>query len=386
MAEAESTLSVPKIDAVKIPCTWKGFSGNANTCRIGFDIHKNRLSLDEANSLLNQRRLEVVVTTEDLEQSELPGMGVEAFRVEGSADTKAISISGDHYGGGLTFNREDVDIGILANIANRSGTMVVKDVSAIVKKQKPHPDVEMGKDRPQGHPALENLVKAMGRHVAQALLADLIHPETDKRALTEKQVVALSQAGFTTCADLQAEMQAKPEYWESNLKKIKGLGPAAIDKLVESYQMFAAKANSDNGRRLCNECGTLHNTKACPSCRSEYWQAVNDETLNADGEWEVDDCVRDAIATAGTITVEILTKEDEFGQWHEGCLITVLQGESKPAVYCQLPSIAGSKFDETTARTKAIKKALEELEVAKADHPGEYLERCRQEVTELIPS
>lgn len=379
-------LDCPPMKPISIPCRWKGFSGNRNTCRLGFDINREHITLEDFTSLFNQRRLDVVVTTADVEQPTLFDAGPEDYTVEGSADTMGVSINGDHYCGGLTFNREEVAIELLANCGGRSGTMIVRNVESLPqrssKKGKPHTSVVAGRDRPAGQPTLA----ALGRAALETELAQLTN-EAGKPILSEAVAFTLSQAGFRTCEDLQTEMMRAPDFWRSDMrKKVKGLGEVKLEQLIDAYQMFMAGASEpDGGRRLCGKCGTVHIDKSCPSCGSEFFSAIHDTTLDDQDEWPPVYCVQNVIASSGPITAMILLRESEFGTWHYGVLITVVQpGGTEVDEYGFNPTISANQLDSKWAEQHALKALLLELDGVEVDYPGVDVEACRDAVAELI--
>jgi len=395
MSEA-STLDCPKMEPLKLGCTWKGFGGNLNTCSIAVEIHKNRIELKDAVAAFNNRRLTVKVSTQEVDQAGLfDADGEQAIEVEGIADTAAISVAGDKYKFRLTFHREDVNIEDLLNCSMQNGTLTVTDISAKVKPEKAekpaetHPDLQTGGDRPAGG---LGAFSALSKAVRETDLAKLCHDGTDKPVLSEKVAFALAQTGVATLEDLQKLMESKPQFWEAELLKVSGLGKQKLEQLTEAFQMHMAKnAPADESRKNCNECGQCYVGPKCDNCGSEFFQAIHDETLTDEFEWPLDSVQREPVGNAEGITAEILLKEDEFGQWHYGVYISVAaeaaaEGEAEPAEYGYQPSLVGNKLDEETARARGLQAVADEMVGVVDDFPDiDAIKEFNETIIGMLP-
>lgn len=379
MTDEASTLDCPKMKPLVLGCTWKGFSGNVHTCSIGVEVHKNRLELAEAAATFNHKRLTVTINTKEIDQEGLFDGDDESIFVitEVVADTAAMSISKDKYKFRLTFHKESVDIETLSNFCSENGTLTVIDIATKMTPEK-HPDVEAGKDKPQGQPAL----MALGAAAQNNEIAQLVG-ENGKPVLSAKVAFALNQQGVRTCADLQKMMTDKPEFWETDLvKNTKGLSRARLDKLVDAFQLFMAQASEDDGGlRFCTGCGAVHSDAICKGCGSDYFEAIHDETLNDEFEWELEHCDRTPIAKSGPVSCEVLLKQDEFESWHFGTRVVVKTDDGMQDEYDRLPCMVGTRYDKDTAYNKGLVSLLDELKVADADHPSPDLEACLEAVS-----
>lgn len=392
MSEIErSTLDCPPMKPLVLGCMWKGFGGNQHTCSIGVHVHRNRIELSEADAMFNNSRLTVIVSTREIDQEGLFDNGEEQtdYEVRGIADTAACSLAADKYSFRLTFPRDAVNIEDLLNCSSRNGTLTITAVETKLKpEKKKHPDVEEGKDRPRGQPAFEQLALA----IRETELAKLCHDGTEKPVLSETLAFAMAQAGYSTLADLQNLMISKPQFWEGELLKIKGLGRAKLEQLTDAYQMHMThNATADESRKNCNDCGQCYVGPKCDSCGSEFFQAVHDQQLSDEFEWPLDAVNRELVAESGGCRCEMLLKRCEFGHWHYGVYIIVMDAgdadETDPDgnEYGYQPSLVGNRLDEETARTRGLQALADEMIGVADDFPDHAgVKSCVEAVEKLI--
>jgi len=88
----------------------------------------------------------------------------------------------------------------------------------------PHPDVEAGKNRPHGTPALDAVAKAVMK-VDPAKTANI-----SELGLTEKETDKLINGEINTIADLESRMR-NDEWWHRKIDKV---GPKTVDKISDA--------------------------------------------------------------------------------------------------------------------------------------------------------
>jgi len=394
--DKSSTLDCPKMEPLILGCTWKGFSAGVKSCSIGCHVHKNRIELTAAAATFNNRRLTVKCSTKEVDQDGLfEGTDDPVIEVEAIADTAAMSCSGDKFTFRLTFPKDSVDVLKLSNFCSKNGTLTVKDIAAKVKPEKApppeqHPDLQTGGDRPSGglgaFDALSTAVKEME-------LSKLCHDGTEKPVLSETVAYALAQTGISTFQDLQNLMVKKPEFWETELLKVKGLGKQKLEQLTEAYQLYMAKNGpADESGKQCGECGQCFRSDKCDNCGSTFWQAIHDDTLSDEFEWPLDAVDREPVANVGGCNVEMLLKKCEFGFWHYGVYISIdcaaEDGEgTELAEYGYQPSLIGNKLDEETARARALQAVADELIGVADDFPDHAgVKESTETVTKMLPA
>lgn len=343
-----SELDVTKMDPIRIQVNYGGFSCGDQAARLGVKISTGLIDVATMVKLFNQRRLSVTVSNES-NQGELFEDG-QRIEVNADVDTKSFSVNGNFYSCGLTFARDSIDVSQLADLAKQEGTLIITDCSAIPPKQR-HQDVEDGKNKPRGFPALE----ALAKDVRECELSQLVKAD-GKPALSANDCATLMANGLRTCEDLQKFIEKHAQYWESELKKLKNFGTAKVEKLIDAYQMFMAQhGNADKEKlRICNDCQTFRGDGAdsCPNCDSTLWTTADSPGLQENGEWSLDGCEREAFAHEG-LTFELLIAEWEGG-FYAGCYIHGYRGEDH-CEYGSNPSIENERCDKETARANAVR-------------------------------
>jgi len=241
---------------IKIPVRFKGFSIGKGTARIGFAATHDSCSIERACELFVDRRLHATISLGQHDGKPLPGMDDAFDKYHGVFDCKRFSYSPDEISSGLTLAKGDADFDVLAGFVHHSGVLIIahhEDIPEDAKKRgrkkaesngqhDPHPDVEAGKDRPHGTPALDAVARlkedigrckiggksdlgfagVVGATMRQKLQnAGFIRVGPALKLLVEEPTSAIC-ATLDVERDGAAELKAKVEGWA----KQQGLGAA----------------------------------------------------------------------------------------------------------------------------------------------------------------
>lgn len=108
-----------------------GFSAGVNTCRIGVSVDRESFNIVDAESLFVNSRLDAILKC-DLNDGE-DASGQEklidtSLKIQSVVDSKSLSVNGDHYSFGLTFNSEETNMAELLKFRKRKGTIAVMRV------------------------------------------------------------------------------------------------------------------------------------------------------------------------------------------------------------------------------------------------------------------
>lgn len=212
--------------------------GNVNcgdiTARLACKVSRKSLSLDEADALLTNRTLTVIVDQQELGEQNRTLFDDERPSIDASCQSKTFTTAAKHFTFGLTFNLQDVDVPTLTQFAKRTGRVVITDVRELdppKRKKSDHPDVSPGEDRHshKGQPALRATAAEHARRDEGAklpLTAMIEHGMTAK-----KLEIVESACDGSTIGDLEKWFRADP-YWPS---KLKGFGETWITKLQDAH-------------------------------------------------------------------------------------------------------------------------------------------------------
>lgn len=155
-----------------LACEFGAASIGDGTARIPVTIDGEIMDPNEAAEYLRGRRIEVVISREtaSANQKKLPGLEDTpdpVTRLTAVCDVKKFAVGAKSYGFSVTLPLQEIDPGLLAKFAMRTGRIelqVLGDAEEHPKggtaKEPPHPDVAAGADRPHGTPHLEELAKA----------------------------------------------------------------------------------------------------------------------------------------------------------------------------------------------------------------------------------
>lgn len=156
-------------------CRFGKISIGDQTASVPLKIDKERFTPNEADEFLCGRRVEAVVVLEsnaDRNQERLFDED-EPKRVDTICDIKSYRGSVKWWSFGLTFQLQEIDVDSLGHFGNRHGRcelQLLGDAKGDDDNGKskpgqttipPHPDVEMGKDKPHGTPALDALAETL---------------------------------------------------------------------------------------------------------------------------------------------------------------------------------------------------------------------------------
>lgn len=151
-------------------CTFGNVSVGDQTASIPVKVDADRFRPEEAHEFLCGRRVEAVIVLE--ENSERDQERIEDYgppRVATICDIKSYRGAVNDWGFKLTFQKQEIEVASLGQFAHRTGRLELQllgdsddEDSDRPHGEQPHPDVEMGKDRPHGTPAVEALAEAAG--------------------------------------------------------------------------------------------------------------------------------------------------------------------------------------------------------------------------------
>lgn len=116
--------------------------GNVNigdkTCRLGFTVPRDVLSIGMADDSLCDRRLTgriVARSTGGSDQQSLPGVDADTT-ITGTFDVKGFSVTRKTISAGLTFALASIDVESLAHFAKRSGQVIITEVADLPTEDK----------------------------------------------------------------------------------------------------------------------------------------------------------------------------------------------------------------------------------------------------------
>ena len=130
---------------VSVACKFTGVSIGEDTARIGVQISRDGMTLDEADGYFVGRRLsgriEVLGEDEDPKQKRLLADARPA--IEGTFDVKRVGVDRKKFSTGLTFALADIAIEQLGHFAKRTGRMLIDNVDVLEDDK---PDDEEGEE------------------------------------------------------------------------------------------------------------------------------------------------------------------------------------------------------------------------------------------------
>jgi len=135
MAKGESASA----EVLNVPVKFTGFSAGDETARLGLVFNRDKLSLNEAEFYLCGARANTTLTLDP--NAEKDGQGQQTFdgddeSVETVVDIKKFTVSPKKIGASLTFNIEEIDIGNVAHLAQRSGKIRIQRVGDAQSKKR----------------------------------------------------------------------------------------------------------------------------------------------------------------------------------------------------------------------------------------------------------
>lgn len=144
MAKAKVEVEVETV--LDVPVQFSAVGIGEDTARVGVKMERKTLRLTKADAVLCGHRItgKIVVTDGQSadDQGKLEGMedcDVIAG-VEGTFDVKSIRASAKYIGCSLTFSLPDVDVGVLAKFAKRTGRLTITEVCPLEDKGKKAPE------------------------------------------------------------------------------------------------------------------------------------------------------------------------------------------------------------------------------------------------------
>lgn len=130
-------------DDVVIPCEFGGVSLGDQTCRLGVRIGRDNLSITKADQFLCGRRINGIITLSGKKDS--PGqqhLFKSALQIRGIFDIKRIGLSPSEISCGLTFNKADTDVAVLANFAKGAGSITIDSVEELPDGTEPDEETD----------------------------------------------------------------------------------------------------------------------------------------------------------------------------------------------------------------------------------------------------
>ena len=119
-----------KTDELRIPVTFGNVSIGVETARVSMRIDRSTLTLNQADSLLTERRLQCSIETarrdDDKDQTNFT-----ESKITGAADTKGFSVKKKHVSSGLTFVLAEIPVEDLSHFSTRFGYLTVIDNTTI---------------------------------------------------------------------------------------------------------------------------------------------------------------------------------------------------------------------------------------------------------------
>lgn len=200
-----------------VPVEFGGVSIGETTARLGCKISRDRIDLDEADSVFVCHRLTGYVRLGANDSDNGQGTFVDDLydQVDGSFDVKRIGVNADVISTGLTFSLADVEVATLAKFSKGHGRLVVNKVGAI-------PEPEKVEKTPEG----KQVDDAEWRKVALTDVLDVKYAKI--LADPDKQ----GGKPLETVGGLQEFLE------HYRLTDLKGIGEAAAQKIEEQLTAF----------------------------------------------------------------------------------------------------------------------------------------------------
>lgn len=175
-----------------------GVSFNAETVSVGLTMQRDAIRVGRAAEVFAGTRIEGDLYIGN-GQRQLPGMDDAAPHISGSFDSSSLSVKRKLLGARLRFPYTDTTIEQMAKFAKRSGRLIVKNFSILTDDDRDdderdadivHEDVEAGKHRPHGHPAMEALAQVQRETLPFPAPAAQKPREDEKLELCDDQLLA----------------------------------------------------------------------------------------------------------------------------------------------------------------------------------------------------
>lgn len=288
--------------------TYGGYSLGKTSESIGVKIPSDAIEVSDAYAVFAGRQIDLLLGSGNPDQKTLDGMESDE-PVKLTMFSNSLSCRAKEYSARLSIPLDEDGDDRLRALSHRKGYVVIEGHQAIPKRQKPHADVEFGKNNPHhgGTPGLELVAERMASEKWRKVSL------LESKCATGPQADALAKIDIETHGDLQKLIQDQPEHFIHRLCKAPGIGAGKANTIVEKHNDWVTSVSLDGDDRLkkclASECDHTYDQSldTCPRCGKDTFELVDVGMQFVDTDTHKTE--------VASVTI-VLLKEQRTGLWY----------------------------------------------------------------------